>query len=284
MRDVVTAAIALVLAAISFFIIPNSWNPSARTLGSAAIAVGFYLIVLMAVKLSAPFGRWFAAKLIGVLVFGLRQWATESRSLTEKDTVWNWLTDQLLVAQGRYAFSVSCIAFARGNDGSLRCLLVKRKFAQFGEAQVWMWPGGRFRGSTGSIEKELRRLVHAETGCTVDLMRGSGTLVRGGFSEVIATYNQETGRTDLENELVGSPLIVMQQNRPQRYDIPGHIDLIYLARVREGQTVSGDAALFSLRGIETFHESQLWSDTKECIRRAAEEFDALTGSSQQAKR
>jgi hypothetical protein len=142
-----------------------------------------------------------------------------------------------------------------------------------------MWPGGRFRGSSGSIEKELQSLVHKETGCNVDLLTGSGSLIRRGhFSETIETYNHETGTTDLMNELVGSPLIVMQQNRPQRYDVPGHVDLIYLGRVRGGR-VAGDATLVGLSELDNLSESQLWFDTKECIRRAAAEYVRLRDTS-----
>ena len=271
-RDLTVAVIAILLVALAtFFIAPGP--ASERGIWTASIAAAFCILIIVAAKLARPVMAWVGIAIISFFAFSLKQWASKNRRITTRDTVWNWLTDQILVAQGRYAFSVSCIAFMLDSSGTIRCLLLRRKFERFGDTEIWMWPGGRFRGSSGSIEKELRDLVRSETGCNVDLLPGTATLVRGGgFSEPIETYNRETGRSDLENELIGSPLVVMQQNRSQRYEVPGHIDLIYLARVRDGQTTYGDATLLALNDLDMISESQLWRDTKECIRRASKEF------------
>jgi hypothetical protein len=146
---VVAALVALVLAAISFVIVPASWSPTAKGVVVAAIALGFWTLLYLLRRLVPWAVRRGSVIVVRSLVFALRQWAEQSRELTGKDTTWNWLTDQLLVAQGRYAFSVSCIAFALSADGSLRCLLLRRRFEQFGNTQIWMWPGGRFRGCYG---------------------------------------------------------------------------------------------------------------------------------------
>lgn len=270
-----TALTSLAIAALIYFIVPGSWNASRRGLAAAFIGVVFWLAIFLLMRYTPRLLDAVSVRVVRLFMRALKLWAEQNRGVSSKDTTWNWLTDQLLVAQGRYAFSVSCIAFEQDADGGLRCLLLNKKFEALGDHQAWVWPGGRFRGSSGSIEKELQQLVLDETGCHVELLTSTATLLENGrFSETIATFNHETGRTDLQNELVGSPLIVMQQNRVQRYEVPGHVDLIYLGRVTSGDTV-GDASLRSLSDLDRIDGRYLWNDTRECIKRSAAEFHTI---------
>jgi hypothetical protein len=274
-KDLRTALITLAVVATGFFFVPARWSASARTVAVAVIAVITYGLIVGVATAAPRTIRWLAVKTAEFLAFGLRQWGEQNREARAKDTLWNWMIDQLLVAQGRYAFSISCIAFSMDCHQTVRCLLLRRRFQRFTSDQIWMWPGGRSRGIDGDIGKELRDLVLNETGCAVDLLPLTRTIVLDGFSETVLTYNHDTGRTDLENQLVGSPLIVMQQNRPQRSEVPGHIDLVYLARVRDGGSPRGDASLLRIDELGGIHESQLWWDTRVCINRAADEFERV---------
>jgi hypothetical protein len=267
------AVVALSIGAISFFAVPDHWSARAKALASLAVAAGFWASLLLLAWLVPRLFNALAVRVVQAFVQALKQWAEKNRGVTGTDTTWNWLTDQLLVAQKRYAFSVSCIAFTRTASG-IECLLSKKTAGSFGEHPVWIWPGGRYRGSSGSVEKDLERLVLEETGVGVTLLPGPGTLVRnGGFAERITTFNPETGSNDIQNEIVGSPLIVMQQNRMQRYEVPGHIDLIYLGEVQgENVTPREEAQFFHLNTLSKMNQRALWPDTRECIERAAQEF------------
>jgi hypothetical protein len=199
--------------------------------------------------------------------------------------VWQWFIDRLLVAQKRYAFAVGCIAFEDTQTRPPRCLIVQRRFTNFGDARVWLWPGGRFRGGDTegeNFEDEIKRLVQEETGCRITLLTPLRDTRSEGFSQNVETYNPVTGRIDIRNELYAPPMVIMQQNRKQRRGVPGHIDLIFVGRVRAGEKPTGDAFWLDVEQMEDEDERRLWPDTKECIRRAHAIYSQISQSSQPA--
>src|SRR5579875_254193 len=88
---------ALAAATITYLVTPADWSSGARAVVSAAVLVSVYLILEF---LPRP-ARW----LVGVLAMycvqflftGLETWARKHHDRFGDDTLWNWVTDQILV-------------------------------------------------------------------------------------------------------------------------------------------------------------------------------------------
>ncbi len=278
-KALVTAAIALVVALLAYFVMPSPAGE--RDVVKALFALGVAVLVLVAARFGGRAIRWIARLRVQAAVFALHSWAASAEARAGKDTLWDWFTDQLLVAQRRYAFSVGCIAFQLKDGEPTRCLMVERTFPGFGDDKVWLWPGGRIRGSLDDLGRELRQLVTQETGCRVYLLP-----VRGGaeapFVKPIPTYNPSTDQSDLENGLLQPPIFVMQQNRTQSHNVPGHIDLLFLGEVAEEQKIRNRGQWLELAGIDQYSERQLWPDTRRCILDAAALFRSRADAATEA--
>src|SRR5215470_11212374 len=126
-KQVTGAVAALIIGGITYLVVPDRWSLRARTFATLAVAAAFWLLLLLLANLVPRVRKamrrladGIALKLVQIFVLAVKRWAEQNKDVTGKDTTWNWLTDQLLVAQGRYAFSVSCIAFdPRGSE--LKC-------------------------------------------------------------------------------------------------------------------------------------------------------------------
>jgi hypothetical protein len=252
------------LVAVAAFVIAGG-TPSKEALVAAAIAFGVAAVLFVLAKYGLRLVRLAASLPIRIAVFGLKSWGELSRGKRAKDTLWDWFIDQLLVVQHRYAFSVGCIAFAEGDPK--RCLMIRRKFQGFGDEDVVLWPGGRLRGTLEDFATEVRRLVQRETGCTVTLIGAAG--IGSTFAEKLNTWNPESRHADIENDLLAPPILVMQQNRRQSHEVPGHIDLLYLGTVGVDERVSNRGMWLDLRSLSQYAQAQLWPDTRKCVERAA---------------
>ena len=202
--------------------------------------------------------RWIAKTFIKFIIGGLKAWAESERASVGTDTVWDWLTDQVFVVQRRYAFSVGCIAFSP-DKGRLRLLMVERPFEGFGDDKVLLWPGGRVKGADKDFESEVRRIVKDETGCNVTLLAVSQRSFAV-FSEDVDTYNPRTEQNDIPNSLLHPPIMVMQQNRLQSHDVPGHIDLLYLGYAEPHQKTMGRGKWVGLDALDDYPDRNLWPD------------------------
>ena len=263
---VINGIIGLITAVISSFF-------SANPIWKAAILVLTWLLVFCILSLRNWVSRYIAVQLSSFLLYGLKEWMEDKANNNIDDSVWDWVDDQLLVAQGKYAFSIGCIAFRERNN-KLECLLIKRKLSGI-EQEVLLWPGGRIKGFTEKgIEEELIELVHDRTGYSVTLVNTKYGIIDNntGIKEKVNTWYPEDipQENQVNNELFLPPLIVMLQNRRQKYGVKGHIDLIYLA------TVKGDHSSTKVVWLReddfrrnAYDPSELWDDTLTCIQRAA---------------
>lgn len=256
--------------ALTYVFLPTKGN--AEKLVGVAIAVGAGVVVFAVAKWGKPFARWFAALWVKAAVFGLYAWGESRRGKHDDDALWDWFTDQLLVVQHRYAFVVGCIAFRP--DQPTRCLMVRRAFRGFGDDRVILWPGGRLRGSIDDFETEVRQLVSNETGCNVKLLAVSRG-ANADFGKRVYTFDPHSRRSNLANALLEPPIIMMQQNRRQSHDVPGHIDLIFLGSVEDGSTVRDPGMWLDLADFGSHTEGELWPDTRECLKAAGEIYRKL---------
>ena len=259
------AGYTLVVAVVVLFVAGGPSSSDALITAAVAFVIAGLLFVLA--KYGARLARYLASLPIRAIVFGLRAWGENNRSKRGKDTLWDWFIDQLLVVQHRYAFSVGCIAFVK--DNPKRCLMISREFEGF-EEQVILWPGGRLRGTLEDFATEVRGIVQRETLCHVDLL--SATSLDGSFAKKIETWNPQSQNADLENELLAPPILVMQQNRRQSHDIPGHIDLLFLATVSSEQPIGRRGIWLNLDDLGGYSSRQLWPDTRECLKQASERY------------
>ena len=259
------AGYTLVVAVVVLFIAGGPSSSDALITAAVAFVIAGLLFVLA--KYGARLARYLASLPIMAIVFGLRAWGESNRSKRGKDTLWDWFIDQLLVVQHRYAFSVGCIAFAK--DNPKRCLMIRREFEGFDEPVI-LWPGGRLRATLEDFATEVRGIVQRETLCHVDLLSASS--LGGSFARKIVTWNPQSGNADLENDLLAPPILVMQQNRRQSHDIPGHIDLLFLATVEPGLQTGKRGIWLDLDDMGSYSLRQLWPDTRECLKQASERY------------
>ncbi len=241
---------------------------------TAAVAFTLAALLFLFVKYGARLLHHLASLPIRMAVFGLRSWGEINRSKRGKDTLWDWFIDQLLVVQHRYAFSVGCIAFIENDP--MRCLMISREFEGF-EGPVILWPGGRLRGTLEDFATEVRGIVQRETLCNISLL--SANPPYGSFAQKIATWNPHSGNPDINNDLLAPPILVMQQNRRQSHDIPGHIDLLFLGTVGSEETIGRRGIWLNLNDLTSYNRSQLWPDTRECLKRASDRYAQMLADS-----
>jgi hypothetical protein len=264
------AALVILVTVCTYLFVPS---PSTlHDLLDAAIALAVILILIFARHWAPRAVRWIAKTCVRNFIYGLYAWGASAAAQAGDDTIWEWLTDQIFVVQRRYAFSVSCIAFRQDSGPPQACLMVQRTFSHFGEEPVLLWPGGRVRGAKEDFESEVRGIVYEETGCAVTLI-AAATNHGSAFSEKVYTYNPQTGAPDLENYLLQPPIMVMKQSREQSHEVPGHIDLIFLAQVDANQQPRKRGVWLEISGMDNVAERRLWPDTRKCIREAAELYE-----------
>lgn len=213
-----------------------------------------------------------------MLLEGFRQLAIQYQTVPDgadsvnRSSLWDWLTDQIIVLKGRYAFSMSCIAFRR-NNGRLQCLFVRRKFEDFGETPVLTWSGGRVMGIADDPFGSLAKRVEHETGCQVEFIPLKPKLIdTGGLTEGIHSVDKDS--KPLQNTMLAEPAAVMMQNRSQRNGIRGHLDLIYVARVVGDANKNPEAVFVGIDDFKDYLPTQLWPDARICVQRAGELFEA----------
>jgi len=237
------------------------------------VTAGVVLAISVVILYWRPLLDALALTTVRFLSAGFRAWAERSVD-TGEDSLWTWISDQVLVMQGRYAFSVSAIVFKEDDRGELSVLVQEAEFPD-SKDPVLVWPGGRFRGMSGTVEDELRKHVEELTGCRIRLDRYHATLIRSdGLSEKMHTASAR----EEDNEIFIPPLIIMRQNRAQTNEVPGHIDLIYLARVEDAGPLRAKAQWIQMVDLEDqkqFPQSRIWPDTVACVTRAAEVFRNL---------
>jgi hypothetical protein len=119
-------------------------------------------------------------------------------------------------------------------------------------------------------------MVRSQTGCSVELLTIGARNAR--FKTPLFSYDPRTKESDLENSLLQPPILVMQQNRIQSHDVPGHIDLLYLARVGKDEQVSHPGLWLDIDGMSTYDKGELWLDTRDCVAQAARIFADTTGT------
>lgn len=195
------------------------------------------------------------------LAHGFRSWASRNAGPNQAKDLWSWIADQMLVAQGRHAFSVECIAFSVDEaKGQTRVALLHRSFSGFTRA-VYLWPGGRIRGVEDDLGDEARRIFKRETGCTVRLV--SSTLHDG--ERLLSVDGQ--GR-EIVNAYSPAPFLVMHQNRAQKFGVPGHVALLYVGTLEDASGKFEEVRLVDVDRIrrgDDFQPLELWQDTAKSI-------------------
>jgi hypothetical protein len=266
----VAAGVALATAVAVFLITPST-ETSTKVL-QAAIGVGVVSALWGIGAIWRRYNvhplRWFARLSVRFVVLGLMEWAKLTKDSVDGDSVWDWLTDQVFVIQRRYAFSVGCIAFG-DHEERRYCLMVERPFRNFPEP-VYLWPGGRVRGTEKDFKSEVEGLVRQETGCDVTLLAVGQP--GGAFSTDVTTYHPPGDTTAEANSLLQPPVLVMQQNRTQSHDVPGHIDLLYVASGDPSQDTKGQGRWVALEDLRMKDQQKYWPDTKTCVERAAQVY------------
>lgn len=264
--------LAAVVAGFLYLVLPS--DPGRRKLLEAAVTFALLSALFIAVLSARRLRARVAVGIVHAGLYALRRSGSSLLSELGGDNRFDWLTDQLLVAQRRYAFSVGCLAFRTDDDGITRCLMRHRPFDGFGPDKVLLWPGGRIRGSMADFEQALTQMIRTQTGCTVHLLT---TRPHGAedFATELVSYNPATKESDLTNKLLQPPVLVMQQNRVQSHDVPGHFDLLYLARVAAGESVSNVGYWLDVSAMNEHDERELWMDTRNCVGRAAQIFASI---------
>jgi hypothetical protein len=270
-KGIIGIVVAVIVAILS------TQNPVWKAVIALVVGLLVYGLLWVAPRLY----QWLAVKSFEFFFYGLKEW-TQKKSQqignVTNDSVWEWLDDQLLVAQGKYAFSLGCIAF-RESNGQLECLLIKRRLPEI-PGEILLWPGGRIKGFGNDIEIELNQLVYEKTGYHIKLVSANCDLLdsNAGAKETIPTWHPT--KDNVQNELFLPPLIIMRQNRTQKYGVKGHIDLIYLAKVQDAQKESANVVWLREEKFERsgYPESELWNDTLTCINRAAQVYKRLGGT------
>ena len=227
----------------------------------ANIVVG--VVIFGAVFLASHFYRYLAFWNVYFIASGFKLWAQKNKNIEHEGELWNWVADQAMVSQKRYAFAIGCIAFqCDGNDEKDKVLLIKRPFSDFDE-QVYLWPGSRIRGVEDDLSAEVKKIVRIESGCEINILNTQITNNNIGKVESIDGNGEK-----IENFIHHPPSLLMQQNREQKNGIPGHIDLRYMGEVSNSNNIKRDNAylieLNVLRG-NNFDDKQLWIDTKKVI-------------------
>ena len=224
----------------------------------------FETLIFAAAGVVAAASVIFSLRLLAVLTvmflaYGFRSWAKVNRRQYRGSALWPWISDQILAAQGRYAFALGCIAFVKSGNGSFdRVLLIKRPFLGF-QNDVYLWPGARICGAEFDLSEEIRRIVRRETGCEVELWAA--------YTDPKTLRSTDGSGLPIENTLSAAPTIVMRQNREQRNGIPGHIDFLYIAEVVNTEKRRPNVLFVSLDSLNetSYPERELWPDTKEAI-------------------
>jgi 8-oxo-dGTP pyrophosphatase MutT (NUDIX family) len=244
------------------------------------IAVLIPMAGAVLLALFTHWGRWIAEYAFAVPAYlfltGFRGLARFNKKQLAGDTLWNWITSQILVAQNLYAFSASCLVMRKRSD-VWEVLLVHRKdlpgFRERNE-EFFIWPGGRILGADLGLVADLKRRVLEETGCKVAFINLDGQPQTDGVIERARTFRYgPDGKPDehAENVLLLPPFRVMQQDRAQRNDVRGHIDLIFLA-VQEDDREPDPAKAAWVSLTANHSEARLWPDTRACAQAATAVF------------
>lgn len=231
-------------------------------LGYGAAIILPFLAVTIAIYLLPRLLRILALCTVVFLAFGFRTWANRNGSIHPPKDLWAWIADQILVAQGRHAFSIECIAFVEdGNPKSTRVVLVSRTFQSF-KNPVLLWPGGRLRGVETDLGDEARGVFKRETGCEVQLLSNEIDNAR-----LISVDGQ--GR-EIINKYSPAPFLVMHQNRPQKHGVPGHVALLYVGTTRDTTRKLNEVRLIGMERIRAneFDQLDMWPDTTRSIIKA----------------
>lgn len=273
--------VALLSAAVTYFLSPSADNATklkaASIVGGAIFAV--LALTMLAVALWPRVHDW-AAKTYAVFLFDGLKLALKATAASEAahdesrlpvflndPALLNWLSDKLLVAQNRYAFSITCIVF-RSASGRIEFLAVRRPFHGF-KNPVYLPPGGRFRGVDGNLLDSIRNLILKETGVDTTIISEhpkTHDLLRSVASD----------GSNMHNDVYAPPLFVMQQNRTQVSRVPGHLDLIYAGTIADAtaSALKAEIQWIALDNFKDFGEEALWPDTRECVLRAKASYEA----------
>ena len=242
---------------------PQSNSPFIVRAGVYASAVLLpFIIVITGTRVLPLLLQTIALCTVAFLALGFRTWARRNGSIHPPKDLWAWIADQILVAQGRHAFSIECIAFVEdGSKKDTRVLLVNRSFQGF-KNPVWLWPGGRLRGVETDLGDEARGVFKRETGCEVQLLSNEIEDAR-----LVSVDGQ--GR-EIVNKYSPAPFLVMHQNRPQKHGVPGHVALLYVGTIRDTSRKLEEARLVGMERIraDEFELLEMWPDTKRSIIKA----------------
>lgn len=226
-----------------------------------AIYVALFLLPWLVIAVAIP---WLIKRLailcVTFLAYGFRSWADGRAGPVQAQDLWNWISDQVLVAQGRHAFSIECIAFQKENAGQpVKVALLLRQFPGF-KQPVYLWPGGRIRGVEDDLGEEAKKIFKRETGCSVQLIRGTShdgeplTSVDGNGKEI-------------NNWFSPPPFLVMHQNRPQKFGVPGHTALLYVGTLDDNVGQLDEVRMVDVERIKKreFRKLELWPDTMKSV-------------------
>jgi len=264
----VTAAILLVVCAVLGF-------------GSAMVSLAAYLVVSFLAKGLEEFGR---RRNVDAGSLAMEKLASGAKKLSEeedkKESLWNWVLDQMLVLQTRHAISISAITIR--NDGRELSFLVRTRAFQGFPKDVLVWPGDRLRGTSETVMDELKKYVLDQTGVTIRILPWHDTMLQPlGHSKVtpseriasVISYDAKNEKgIPHRNELFVPPLVIMRQPRPQENGVPGHIDMIYLSEEEERTQPKPGVSWIREKDLDNHRDYELWPDIKECFRRAAKAY------------